>query len=62
MSAILDVTGQFRVSVRSFNVNENHRNGTYEITLRLLVPSNLELDKVISQIAALKQVSKVKRQ
>ncbi|MBP5382917.1 MAG: bifunctional (p)ppGpp synthetase/guanosine-3',5'-bis(diphosphate) 3'-pyrophosphohydrolase [Bacteroidales bacterium] len=62
MSAILDVTGQFRVSVRSFNVNENHRNGTYEITLRLLVPSNLELDKVISQIAALKHVSKVKRQ
>ena len=62
MSAILDVTGQFRVSVRSFNVNENHRTGTYEITLRLLVPSNLELDKVISQIAALKQVSKVKRQ
>ena len=62
MSAILDVTGQFRVSVRSFNVNENHRNGTYQITLRLLVPSNLELDKVISQIAALKHVSKVKRQ
>ena len=61
MSAILDVTGQFRVSVRSFTVNENHRNGTYEITLRLLVPSNLELDKVISQVGALKQVIKVKR-
>ncbi len=62
MGSILDVTGQFRVSVRSFSVNENHRNGTYEITLRLLVPSNLELDKVISQIGALKQVVKVKRQ
>ncbi len=62
MSSILDVTSQFRVSVRSFNVNENHRNGTYEITLRLLVPSNLELDKVISQISALKHVVKVKRQ
>ena len=62
MGAILDVTGQFRVSVRSFTVNENHRNGTYEIILRLLVPSNLELDKVISQIGALKQVVKVKRQ
>ncbi len=61
MSSIMDVTGQFRVSVRSLNVNENNRNGTYEILLRLLVPSNLELDKVISQIGALKQVVKVKR-
>lgn len=61
MSSIMDVTGQFRVSVRSLNVNENNRNGTYEILLRLLVPSNLELDKVISQIGVLKQVVKVKR-
>ncbi|MBO6170496.1 MAG: bifunctional (p)ppGpp synthetase/guanosine-3',5'-bis(diphosphate) 3'-pyrophosphohydrolase [Bacteroidales bacterium] len=61
MSSIMDVAGQFRVSVRSMSVNENHRNGTYEILLRLLVPSNLELDKVISQVGALKQVVKVKR-
>ena len=61
MSAILDVTGQFRVSVRSLTVNENPRNGTQEITIRMLVPSNLELDKVISQVGNLRQVIKVKR-
>jgi GTP pyrophosphokinase len=61
MSAILDVTGQFRVSVRSLTVNDNPRNGTQEITIRLLVPSNLELDKVISQLSNLKPVLKVKR-
>ena len=61
LSSIMTVTGQFRVSVRSINVAENHRNGTFEITIRLLVPSNMELDKVISQISALRQVSRVKR-
>ncbi len=61
MSAILDVTGNFRVSVRSLSVSENPRNGTMEITIRLLVPSNLELDKVISQVGNLRQVLKVKR-
>ena len=62
LSSILEVAGQFRVSVRSLNVTENRRAGTSEITLRLLVPSNMELDKVISQIGALRQVIKVKRQ
>jgi len=61
MSAILDVAGNFRVSVRSLSVSENPRNGTMEITIRLLVPSNLELDKVISQVGNLRQVLKVKR-
>ncbi len=58
---IMDVVGQFRASIRSFNVNENPRAGTYEITMRILVPSATELDKVISQTGALKQVSRVKR-
>ena len=62
LSAIMDVVGQFRASIRSFNVAENHRAGTNDITIRLLVPSNLELDKVISQISALRQVNRVKRQ
>jgi hypothetical protein len=31
------------------------------VQTRILVPSNMELDKVISQIAALKHVIKVKR-
>ena len=58
----MEVVGQFRASIRSFNVAENHRAGTNDITIRLLVPSNLELDKVISQISALRQVNRVKRQ
>ncbi len=40
---------------------ENNRNGTYEITMRVSVPSNMELDKVISQIKILKHVIKVSR-
>ena len=62
LPAIMDVVGQFRASVRSFTVNENPRSGTNEIQMRILVPSSMELDKVISQISALKQVIKVKRQ
>ena len=61
LAGIMNVVGQFRASIRSFNVNENHRAGTYEITMRILVPSTTELDKVISQVGALKQVLKVKR-
>ena len=61
LSAIMDVVGQFRASIRSFSVGENRRGGTSEITMKVLVPSNLELDKVISQVGALKQVHKVKR-
>jgi len=62
LPGIMDVVGQFRASIRSFSVNENFRNGSYEITMRILVPSSMELDKVISQVGALKQVIKVKRQ
>ena len=61
LPGIMDVVGQFRASIRSFNVNENFRAGTYEIAMRILVPSSMELDKVISQVSALKQVTKVKR-
>ena len=62
LAGIMDVVSRFRVSVRSFNVNENKRNGTSEIVMRMLVPSSMELDKVISQVAALRHVLKVKRQ
>ena len=61
LSAIMDIIGQFRVSMRAFNVKENLRSDTYEITIRLLVPSSAELDKVISQVGALRQVIKIKR-
>ena len=61
LSAIMSVIGQFKVSMRSFNVKENLRAGTYEITIRLLVPSSAELDKVLSQVGNLKQVIKIRR-
>ncbi|MCR4860341.1 MAG: HD domain-containing protein [Bacteroidales bacterium] len=61
LSAIMDVIGGFKVSMRAFNVRENLRAGTYEITIRLLVPSSAELDKVISQVSNLKQVIKIHR-
>lgn len=61
LASIMEIIGQFKASIRAFNVNENSRQGTYEITVRLLVPSNLELDKIISQVGTLKQVIKIKR-
>ena len=61
LSAIMTVIGQFKVSMRSFNVRENQRAGTYEITIRLLVPSSAELDKVLSQVGNLRQVIKIRR-
>ncbi|MCR5351714.1 MAG: HD domain-containing protein [Bacteroidales bacterium] len=61
LSAIMDVIGQFKVSMRAFNVRENLRAGTYEITIRMLVPSSAELDKVISQVGSLRQVIKIHR-
>ncbi len=58
---ITEVVGSFKASLRSFNVSENNRNGTYEITMKVSVPSNMELDKVISQIKNLRHVIKVSR-
>ena len=58
---ITEVVGSFKASLRSFNVSENGRNGTYEITMRISVPSNMELDKVISQVKNLRHVVKVSR-
>ena len=61
LSRIMDVIGRFKVSMRSFNVKENAKKGLYEINIKLLVPSNSELDKVISQVATVKGISKVHR-
>ncbi len=59
---ILEIVGQFKASIRSFTVTDNPRNGTYEVALKLSVPSNLELDKVVSQIKNLRHIIKVSRQ
>ena len=58
---ILEVIGQFKASIRSFTVTDNPRNGTWEVALKISVPSNLELDKVMSQIKNIKHVVKVSR-
>ena len=61
LNKVMEVVNGFRASIRSFNVNENQRSGTYEINMKISVPSNLELDKVLSQLRALKHVLKVNR-
>ena len=61
LNKIMEVVGTFKASIRTFNVQENQRQGTYDILLKLLVPSNLELDKILSQIRAQKHVLKVNR-
>lgn len=58
---IMTVISQFRASLRSFNVKENNHDGSFEIAARILVPSNQELDKVISQLSNIREVIKVKR-
>ncbi|MBR4774620.1 MAG: bifunctional (p)ppGpp synthetase/guanosine-3',5'-bis(diphosphate) 3'-pyrophosphohydrolase [Bacteroidales bacterium] len=61
LNRIMEVIGQFKASIRSFSVQENHRGGTQEISVKLSVPSNLELDKVLSQLRAAKGIIKVSR-
>ena len=61
INEIMDIVNSFRASIRMFNVNENDRQGTYDITMKIAVPSNLELDKVISMIRNLKNVLKINR-
>jgi len=61
INEIMDVVNSFRASIRMFNVHENDRLGTYDITMKIAVPSNLELDKVTSQIRVLKNVLKISR-
>ena len=61
INEIMDIVNSFRASIRMFNVSENARSGTYDITMKIAVPSNLELDKVTSQIRNLKNVLKINR-
>ena len=61
INEIMDIVNTFRASLRMFNVTENDRQGTYDITMKIAVPSNLELDKVTSQIRNLRNVIKINR-
>lgn len=61
INEIMDIVNKFRASVRTFNVAENGRAGTYDISMKISVSGNMELDKVISQIRNLRNVLKVSR-
>ena len=61
LARIMEVVNSFKASIRSFNVSENQRQGTYEISAKIAVLSNLELDKVVSQIRVIKDVIKIQR-
>ena len=58
---ITAVVSSYKASLRTFNVAENHRGGTYEITMRISVPSNMEIDKIVSKLRNLGHVIKVSR-
>ena len=62
LGKITEAVNRFKASIRSFNMNEDPRNGTWSITLRLSVASHLELDKVISQMREIRQIQKITRQ
>ena len=61
INEIMDIVNSFRASIRMFNVVENDRQGTYDITMKIAVPNSLELDKVTSQIRNLRNVVKITR-
>ncbi len=61
INQIMDVFGAFKASMRSFNMVDDQRNGVYDITMKVSVSSNMELDKVISQLRNVKHVLKVTR-
>lgn len=61
INEVIDVVNSFKASIRNFNVVENNRAGTYEIAVKIAVTGNLELDKVLSQLRALRNVIKVTR-
>ena len=61
INEIFDVVNSFKASIRAFNFTENNKHDAYLITARISVPSDMELDKVISQIRALRNIQKVTR-
>lgn len=61
ISQIMEVVNSFRASIRAFNVGQDHRDEHYLINMKILVPSNMEVDKIVSQISSLKYVDKVRR-
>jgi len=61
INEIMDVINTFKASVRAFNVSENEKKCTYEITMKISVTNSQELDKVISQMKLIRSVRKIGR-
>ena len=61
VNEIMDVVNSYKAVLRGFNATENPRNGTYDITIRIAISGNMELDKVISQLKLLHNVLRVVR-
>ncbi len=61
INEVIDVINTFKASIRSFTSNENAKNGTYDITVTLSIPSNMELDKILSLLRMKRNVLKVTR-
>lgn len=63
LAQVMDVIGKFKASIRSFNVAERERNHNQEylISARIQIPSNLEYDKIVSQLQRIPKVTKVYR-
>lgn len=58
---IQETVGHFKASMRRMEIVENHKKGNYTITMHILVSSNMEVDKIISQIRLLKHIEKARR-
>ena len=61
INEVIDVINTFKASIRSFTSNENAKNGTYDITVTLSIPSNMELDKILSLLRMKRNILKVTR-
>ena len=61
INQIMDVVNTYKASLRQFSVTENNKKSVYDITMTISVSSNMELDKVTSQMKLLKNIEKVVR-
>ena len=61
VNEIMDVINVFKASLRTFHMSEDPVHGLYNISMKISVPSNMELDKVMSVLRQNKHIEKVNR-
>ena len=61
INQIMDVVNTYKASLRKFTVTENEKKALYDINMTISVSSNMELDKVTSQLKLLKNTEKIVR-